>query len=213
MPPVPTPARLAARLGGRLPARGERIGLLGGSFNPAHEGHRHVSLEALRRLRLDAVWWLVSPQNPLKPQVGMAPLAARLAAARAMTRHPRLLATDLEALLGTRYTADTVQRLTRRLPGRRFVWLMGADNLIQIDRWESWTEIFHALPVAVLARPSYSLEASSAKAAQRFRRFRLPERRAAALPAEVPPAWAFLHIRLSALSATQIRTGRRPSGW
>ena len=212
MPPVPTPARLAARLGGRLPARGQRIGLLGGSFNPAHGGHRHVSLEALRRLRLDAVWWLVSPQNPLKPQAGMAPLAERLAGARALARHPRLLVTDLEALLGTRYTADTVRLLTRRLPGRRFVWLMGADNLIQIDRWESWTEIFHALPVAVLARPSYSLGASSAKAAQRFRRYRLPERRAARLPAEVPPAWAFLHIRLSALSATQIRTGRRPPG-
>ena len=212
MPPLPTPARIAARLGDRLPAKGQRIGLLGGSFNPAHQGHRHVSLEAMRRLRLDAVWWLVSPQNPLKPQAGMAPLAERMARARQLADDPRLVVTDLEELLGTQYTADTLRALRRRLPGRRFVWLMGADNLIQIDRWEAWTEIFHSLPVAVLARPTYSLRASSAKAAQRFRRFRLPERRAERLATAEPPAWAFLHIRLSALSATQIRNGRRPAG-
>ncbi len=210
MPPLPTPARIAASLGGRLPARGQRIGLLGGSFNPAHAGHRHVSLEALRRLRLDAVWWLVSPQNPLKRTDGMAPLAERLARARQVAAHPRILASDLESLLGTRYTADTLRTLRRRLPGRRFVWLMGADNLVQIDRWESWTEIFHTLPVAVLARPTYSLRASSAKAAQRFRRRRLPEARADRLAAARPPAWAFLHIRLSALSATEIRNGADP---
>lgn len=207
-PPVPTPARLAAALGGSLPVAGQRIGLLGGSFNPAHEGHRHVSLEALRRLELDAVWWLVSPQNPLKPQRGMAPFAERLAGARALARQPRIRVTGLEALLGTRYTADTLTALTRRFRGVRFVWLMGADNLIQVSRWEAWTQIFHAVPVAVLARPTYSLRASSAKAAQRFRRHRLSETRAAGLADRTPPAWAFLHIRLSALSATQIRASR-----
>ena len=208
---IPTPARLAATLGGRLPVAGQRIGLLGGSFNPAHAGHRHVSLEALRRLGLDAVWWLVSPQNPLKPVAGMAPFAQRLAEARAVARHPRLRVTGLEALLGTRYTADTLTALTRRFRGVRFVWLMGADNLIQVSRWEAWTQIFHVVPVAVLARPTYSLRASSAKAAQRFRRRRLPETRAASLAAQQPPAWALLHIRLSALSATQIRAARRRS--
>lgn len=211
MTAVPTVARLAATLGGRPPVAGQRIGLLGGSFNPAHAGHRHVSLEALRRLGLDAVWWLVSPQNPLKPVAGMAPFAQRLAEARGVARHPRLRVTGIEALLGTRYTADTLTALTRRFRGVRFVWLMGADNLIQVSRWEAWTQIFHAVPVAVLARPTYSLRASSAKAAQRFRRRRLSETRAAGLAAQQPPAWALLHIRLSALSATQIRAARRRS--
>ncbi len=204
-----TPARLAATLGGRLPVAGQRIGLLGGSFNPAHAGHRHVSLEALRRLGLDAIWWLVSPQNPLKPAAGMAPFTERLADARRLASHPRIQATGLEALLGTRYTADTLTALTRRFRGVRFVWLMGADNLIQVSDWEDWTRIFHAVPVAVLARPTYSLRASSAKAAQRFHRHRLSERRAAGLADRDPPAWALLHIRLSALSATQIRAARR----
>lgn len=205
---LPTPARLGAALGGRLPAPGRRIGLLGGSFNPAHDGHRHVSLEALRRLALDEVWWLVSPQNPLKPTASMAPFAERLAGAQALARHPAIRVTGLEGLLGTRYTADTLVRLTARLRGVRFVWLMGADNLIQVSRWEAWTQIFHRVPVAVLARPTYSLRASSAKAAQRFRRERLSEARAAGLADQEPPAWALLHIRLSALSATQIRAAR-----
>jgi len=209
--PLATPARLAARLGARLPAPGRRIGILGGSFNPAHEGHRQASLEALRRLGLDQVWWLVSPQNPLKREAGMAPLAERLAGARRIARHPRILVTDIESLLGTRYTADTLRALVDRLRRRRFVWLMGADNLIQIVRWEDWSRIFHTLPVAVLARPTYSLRASSAKAAQRFRRRRLPEARARHLPEQRTPAWAFLHIRLSPLSATDIRQ-RRSTG-
>jgi nicotinate-nucleotide adenylyltransferase len=208
-PAVPTRARLGAALGGHLPVAGQRIGLLGGSFNPAHGGHRHISLAALRRLGLDAVWWLVSPQNPLKPAAGMAPLAERLAGARALARHPRIRVAALETLLGTRYTADTLTALKRRFPGVRFVWLMGADNLIQVSDWENWTQIFHAVPVAVLARPTYSLRASSAKAAQRFRRGRLSEQGAAGLADREPPAWAFLHIRLSALSATQIRAARR----
>jgi nicotinate-nucleotide adenylyltransferase len=192
---------------------GRRIGLLGGSFNPAHEGHREISLQALARLGLDEVWWLVSPQNPLKPVAGMAPFARRLAEARAVARHPRIRVTDLEARLGTRHTAATLRRLTRRFPGIRFVWLMGADNLVQIDRWRAWQQIFHLVPVAVWARPSYCFRALAAKAARRFAGARLQENAGRLLPATDPPAWVFVHGRLNPLSATAIRTapeaGRR----
>jgi len=187
---------------------GPRIGLLGGSFNPAHEGHRHLSLEALARLGLDQVWWLVSPQNPLKPADGMAPFAERLAAARALARHPRVRVSDLEARLGTNHTADTLARLQRRFPRHRFVWLMGADNLAGINRWKRWPQIFNAVPVAVWARPSYSLKALAAKAARRFAGVRLKESAGRLLPARRPPAWVFVHGRLNPLSATSIRAAR-----
>jgi len=206
---MPTRAELAQSLGGRLPPAGARIGLLGGSFNPAHEGHRHISLEALKRLGLDRVWWLVSPQNPLKEAEGMAPLAERLAGARKLAAGPQLLATDIESRLGTRYTADTISALRRHFPKVKFVWLMGADNLIQIDRWENWQRIFHGVAVAALARPTYSLRASRSKAAERFKAARWAERRVRGLADAGPPAWAFLHIRLSPLSATRIRAARR----
>jgi len=185
---------------------GRRIGLLGGSFNPAHQGHREISLQALARLGLDEVWWLVSPQNPLKPVAGMAPFKDRLEGARAVARHPRLKVTDLEARLGTRHTAATLRRLTRRFPGHRFVWLMGADNLAQIDRWHAWQQIFHLVPVAVWARPSYCFRALAAKAARRFAGARLKENAGRLLPATDPPAWVFVHGRLNPLSATAIRT-------
>jgi len=205
----------AGRHGDDAPPRrsGRRIGLLGGSFNPAHEGHREISLQALARLGLDEVWWLVSPQNPLKPVAGMAPFAHRLAEARTVARHPRIRVTDLEARLGTRHTAATLRRLTRRFPGIRFVWLMGADNLVQIDRWRAWQQIFHLVPVAVWARPSYCFRALAAKAARRFAGARLQENAGRLLPATDPPAWVFVHGRLNPLSATAIRTtpeaGRR----
>ncbi|MBI3514287.1 MAG: nicotinate-nucleotide adenylyltransferase [Proteobacteria bacterium] len=182
-----------------------RIGLLGGSFNPAHDGHRHLSMEAIRHLKLDGVWWLVSPQNPLKPAAGMAPLAQRLAGARAIARHPKLMVTDLETRLGTVYTADTLRRLTRMFPHARFVWLMGADNLVQISRWERWHDIFEAAPVAVFARPTYCLQALASVAAHRFDRFRVPERSAGRLFGRNPPRWVFLHTRLHPASATRIR--------
>jgi nicotinate-nucleotide adenylyltransferase len=207
-----TPYRLARALGGWLPAPGQRIGLLGGSFNPAHGGHLTVSETALKALQLDEVWWLVSPQNPLKPKAGMAPLEDRLASARAaIGRTPRLRATALEASLGTLYTLDTLRALTRRFPGVRFVWLMGADNLIQVSRWAHWPEIFHTVPVAVFDRPNYSLRASASKAAQRFRQARLDEGRAHRLADTPPPAWVFLHRTRDARSATAIRAreGRR----
>lgn len=186
-----------------------RVGLLGGSFNPAHEGHRAISLAALQRLGLDEVWWLVSPQNPLKPVAGMAPFAERLAAAEAAARHPRIRVTDIEARLGTQYTADTLERLTRRFPAHAFLWLMGADNLLQIHKWRDWQRIFHLLPVAVLARPSYSLRALAAPAAQRFLRARWPERLARELVQAEPPAWVLIHGPLHPASATAIRAARR----
>lgn len=182
-----------------------RIGLLGGSFNPAHAGHRHISLEALRRLGLDEVWWLVSPQNPLKPVAGMAPLAQRLAGAARVARHPRIRATGIEAVLGTRYTADTLERLVRRFPNSRFVWLMGADNLAQIPRWERWPSIFSTIPIAIFDRSPYSFKALAGKPARRFARRRLPERQASVLADMQPPAWVFLHTRLHPASATVIR--------
>jgi nicotinate-nucleotide adenylyltransferase len=162
-------------------------------------------MEAIRHLKLDGVWWLVSPQNPLKSEAGMAPLAERLAGARRLARHPKLLVGDLETRLGTVYTADTLRRLTRIFPHARFVWLMGADNLIQISRWERWHEIFKAVPVAVFARPSYCLKALASVAAHRFDRFRIPERRAGRLAGRNPPRWVFLHTRLHPASATRIR--------
>lgn len=204
-PPPLTPAELGAELGGCLPPAGARIGLLGGSFNPAHDGHREVSREALRRLGLDRVWWLVSPQNPLKSTTEMAPLAQRLASARAAADDPRILVTGLETRLGSAYTADTLDALTRLLPRVRFVWLMGADNLIQVHHWQDWQEIFNTLPVAVFDRPSYSLRALSGKAAHAFARYRLDERSARRLAGARPPAWVFIHCRLNPQSATAIR--------
>jgi nicotinate-nucleotide adenylyltransferase len=194
-----------------LPRRAKRVGLLGGSFNPAHAGHLHISRQALAKLRLDEVWWLVSPQNPLKSARGMAPLAERVAAARALARHRRIRVSAIESELGTTYTAETVVRLIARFPGIRFVWLMGADNLIQINRWRRWRAIFAAVPVAVFARPAYSLQALASVAARQFAKARIAEMAAGALADMRPPAWAFLRIPLSAASATAIRA-RRDSG-
>lgn len=204
-----TRAALAASLGSYVPPRGAKIGLLGGSFNPAHEGHRHISLEALKRLDLDEVWWLVSPQNPLKSSDDMGALADRVASARTVAAHPRIRVTALEALYGVQYTADTVSVLTRQLPGVRFVWLMGADNLRQIASWQDWPQIFHTLVIAVFDRPSYSLPAVSSIAAYRFARQRLREEQARKLATLDPPAWVYIHSRLVTKSATEIRTRQR----
>jgi nicotinate-nucleotide adenylyltransferase len=184
------------------------IGLLGGSFNPAHQGHRHISLQALRSLGLDEVWWLVAPQNPLKPVDGMAPLAERLEGATRLVRHPRIRITALEAELGTRYTADTLAELRRRFPACRFVWLMGADNLAQIVRWGRWTTIFQSVAVAVFDRSPYSYPSLAGKAAKRFAFSRLPAHRGARLADRDPPAWVFLHLRRHPASATAIRRDR-----
>ena len=196
--------------GERVSGMAQRIGILGGSFNPAHRGHLDISLKALRQLGLDQVWWLVSPQNPLKPADGMAPFAERLAAARRMARNPRIRVTDLEQRLGSRYTAESLKLLRRRFPETRFVWLMGADNLAQIAQWRDWQQIFHLVPIAVFARPSYCFRALAAKAARRFARYRLKEGAGRRLATSEPPAWLFVHGRLNPISATEIR--RRRSG-
>jgi len=185
-----------------------RVGLLGGSFNPAHDGHRHVSLLALKLLDLDYVWWLVSPQNPLKPRRGMASLDERLAGGRLVANHPRILVTDLECDLGTRFTAETLDGLHRRFPRTRFVWLMGADNLSQIPRWQNWTKIFNGTTVAVFSRPPYSLSALHGQAAQRYRCRRVGQARARKLPGMEPPAWVFFQNPLHPASATEIRRRR-----
>jgi nicotinate-nucleotide adenylyltransferase len=185
-----------------------RIGLLGGSFNPAHEGHRDISLAALAYLDLDEVWWLVSPQNPLKPQKGMASFEERMARARAMAHHPRIRVTDIEHRLGTRYTADTLRKLVTRFPSYRFVWLMGADNLAQIASWADWTRIFHLTPIAVFDRPTYTNKALTSLAARRFRRSRRREAALKTLATASLPAWVFVHHRLNPISATQIRAER-----
>ena len=184
------------------------VGLLGGSFNPAHEGHLHISLIALQRIGVDEVWWMVSPQNPLKPTEGMDPLSERLRAARCMARHPRILVTDIETRLRTRYTADTLQKLRRIYPNTVFVWMMGADNLAQIPRWERWIQIFRRVPVAVFDRTTYSFRSLAGKAARRFARWRIPPHRARRLSSVETPAWTFLHSRLHPASATGIRARR-----
>ena len=188
--------------------RERRVGLLGGSFNPAHAGHLSVSQEALKRLDLDEIWWLVSPQNPLKPEYGMAPFAARLESAKKMSRNRHIRVTGIEQRLGTRYTADTLKALKRRFPRVRFVWLMGADNLIQIPDWEEWEKIFKSTPIAVFNRPTYSLRALAGQAAQRFRRARVGERAARRMATMAPPAWAFINMRPHPASATSIRAAR-----
>ncbi len=209
-PRVTAPGRRCCA-GKEVLSRPRAIGLLGGSFNPAHAGHRHISEIALKRLRLDELWWLVSPQNPLKPVAGMAPFAERLAGARAIARHPRIRVTGIEADLRTSYTAETLRRLTRRFPRIRFIWLMGADNLAQIHQWKDWTQIFNTVAVAVLARPSYCLRALAGPAAHRFSRNRVPESASGALRRRRPPAWVFLVGPLNPLSATVIRARRRSS--
>ena len=181
-----------------------RVGLLGGSFNPAHQGHLHVSLEALKRLGLDEIWWLVAPQNPLKPIAGMASLKERMASATRVARDPRIRILDLETRLGTHFTADTLAALQTRWPGIEFVWLMGADNLAQIRHWKDWQAIFARVPIAVFARPTYCRTALAELAAQRFSRARVT-RETRRFSEIKPPAWIFLPVKLDLHSATAIR--------
>ena len=187
------------------------IGLLGGSFNPAHAGHRHISVEALRRLGLDQVWWLVSPQNPLKEADGMAPLDARLESANAMARHPRIHPTAIESQLGTRFAVDTVAALQRRYPQHRFIWIMGADNLLQFHRWKAWRNLSRRVPIAVVSRPHYIGPSYFAPAMAWLRRFRRRSGTAAQWTRWRLPAIVILPIRLDSLSATVIRS--RDPGW
>jgi nicotinate (nicotinamide) nucleotide adenylyltransferase/ribosome silencing factor RsfS/YbeB/iojap len=184
---------------------------LGGSFNPAHQGHIHLSLLALRRLALDEVWWLVSPQNPLKPVAGMAAFAVRLERARRVAAgHRRIIVSDLENRLGgSYYTADTLDTLRRRFPRLRFVWLMGADNLVQLRRWERWNEIFRSVAIAVFDRAPHSLKALTGLPARCYARHRVPISEARRLAERKPPAWVFFHTPLDPSSATRIRSERQ----
>jgi nicotinate-nucleotide adenylyltransferase len=182
---------------------GARIGLLGGSFNPAHEGHRHLSLVALRRAKLDMVWWLVSPQNPLKGATDMAPLEKRLQKAREVGAHPDIEVTAIETELRTRYTVDTIAALRKRFPNAHFVWLMGGDNLAQFHLWRRWQAIAAMVPIAVVARPGFTARALSSPAAIALAAARL--RDAAHLADRAPPAWAFIQERLDPASATALR--------
>lgn len=195
------------RTGFPLARPGLRIGILGGSFDPAHAGHVLISKVALRRLKLDRVWWLVSPGNPLKPH-GPGPLPQRMAAARRLIHDPRILVTDLEARLGLRMTADTLAALARLYSGVHFVWLMGSDNMVQFHHWDRWRQIAADVPIAVLARPGSRLAARQSVAALTLRAFRLPETRARALATRATPAWVLLNLPMSGLSSTQLRKGR-----
>ena len=183
-----------------------RIGILGGSFNPAHSGHRAISLAAIGALGLDEVWWLVSPGNPLKERAGdMAPLAVRLASARAMARHAPIRPSAIELQLGTRYTIDTVRSLVRRYPKKRFIWLMGADNLAQFDRWKDWRGIAREVPIAVVARPGYDGAAHAAPAMGWLRRFMRPVDQAKSWTKWRMPALVLLRFRPDPTSATRLR--------
>ena len=180
------------------------IGLLGGSFDPAHAGHALISREALKRFGLDEVWWLVSPGNPLKTK-GPAPLGERMAHARTIMRHPRVRVTDLEARFGTRFTHATLRALIKAYPGVRFVWLMGADNLASFHHWDRWREIMEMVPVGVMARPGQRISARMSPASRRFRQFRLSGREAGLLCTSEPPRLCFLNVPMSDLSSTALR--------
>ncbi len=197
----------------RLPphAPSMRIGLFGGSFNPPHEGHLAASRIALKRLKLDRLWWLVSPGNPLKDTRGLASLDARLAACRLLAAHPRIAVTGFEAQIKTRFTYDTLRYLRRRCPGARLVWIMGADNLLSFHRWRHWREIARLIPIAVIDRPGATLKAASAKAAQAFSKARLREGEAPTLALRRPPALVYLHVKRVAQSSTALRAQRNNS--
>jgi nicotinate-nucleotide adenylyltransferase len=189
-------------------ARGMRIGLFGGTFDPPHAAHRAACLLAMRRLGLDRVWWLVTPGNPLKDTDGLTPLAQRIAAARALANHPRIDVTDLEADLGTSYTYETIYYLVQRCPGVQFVWIMGADNLRHFHRWQRWRDIAKLVPIAVVDRLGPSLYSAAGVAGNALAWARIPETAAKSLPGRKPPAWLFLHGLKSPLSSTALRAAR-----
>ncbi|WP_300073110.1 nicotinate-nucleotide adenylyltransferase [uncultured Ruegeria sp.] len=188
---------------------GQVIGLFGGSFDPPHQGHVHVTLEAMKAFGLDRVWWLVSPGNPLKER-GPAPSARRMAAAREMMQHPRVEVTDIEALTGTRATADTLAAMRRLYPQVRFVWLMGADNLAQFHRWKDWRQIMDSVPVGVVARPGDRISARMSPAARAYAQYRIDGQARHLLGRAAAPAWCFVNVPMINVSSTEIR-GR--GGW
>jgi nicotinate-nucleotide adenylyltransferase len=186
-------------------APGLRIGLFGGSFNPPHAGHRLVTLTALKRLKLDRIWWIVTPGNPLKDTAKLAPLTARMQACRALMPEPRVDITDFEAGIGTRYTLDSLRYLKRRCAGVRFVWIMGADNLCQFHRWQGWREIAALMPIAIIDRPGATLKSMASPAAQALHKRRAREQTSAILAQQKAPRWLMLHGPRSPLSSTALR--------
>ena len=182
-----------------------KVGLLGGSFNPAHEGHAHVAETALARLGLDRVIWLVSPQNPLKSSKETASLKTRMASARQMARGRSMIVSDAETRLQVQYTLDTLRLLKNRYPRVHFVWLMGADNLASFHRWKGWVQIIHEVPMVVVSRPWAGLKSRFAPAARRFARARWPSNRSRLLPFAKPPAWSYLRGPLNFNSSTALR--------
>jgi len=190
-----------------LPAytSGMRVGLLGGSFNPPHDGHRAISLFALKRLKLDRVWWMVTPGNPLKENGALRALADRVEAARAVANDPRIEVSCLESVIRTRFTIDTINFLRRRASDLSFVWIMGADNLAQFHRWQDWQRIAAQVPIAVVDRPPTSFRALASPAAQALARYRLPENEAVRLADRQAPAWVFLTGLKLSLSSTDLR--------
>lgn len=183
----------------------KRIGLLGGSFNPAHAGHLHLSLEALKSLGLDEVWWLVSPANPLKSRSELADYDKRLKSAQHIAQHPHIRVTDIEARHGWRYTYDTICGLQHLYPRTKFVWLMGADNLAHFHRWRRWQALAACIPIAVFDRTPFTFSALPSRFAMRYRRQRINESQARGLIHRQAPAWAYVHMRRHPLSATQLR--------
>jgi len=188
---------------------GQRIGLMGGTFNPPHAGHLQVAETAIRRLGLDQLWWLVTPGNPLKSNGSLPPLAKRMDAARRMADNPRIKVTGFEAALGSAYTVDTISFLCRRHPGVHFVWVMGADGLQSFHRWRHWVRIAESVPIAVIDRPGHTLQSLSSPAARALAKAFVPSARAMRLAGLAPPAWTFLSSRLSPLSSTALRSQRR----
>ncbi len=188
---------------------GQVVGLFGGSFDPPHRGHVHVTREAMKAFGLDRVWWLVSPGNPLKAR-GPAPLARRIEAARAVMQHPRVEVTDIEALTGTRATADTLAALRRLYPQVRFVWLMGADNLAQFHRWKDWRQIMDSVPVGVVARPGDRISARMSPAARLYAKYRIDGQARHLLGRAQAPAWCFVNVPMVDLSSTELR---KRGGW
>lgn len=184
---------------------GQRVGIMGGSFNPPHDGHRIVAETAIKRLNLDQLWWVVTPGNPLKNHNGLPTLEKRMALARRCARGPRMKVTGFETELGTPYTAATLAFLKQRHPGVRFVWVMGADNLATFHRWQKWRGIAGMMPIAAVDRPGYRLKALAQLAAMALAHARIPETKSATLARRNPPAWTFLTSRLSPLSSTRLR--------
>ena len=194
----------ASRLGFHLEP-GMRVGLFGGSFNPAHEGHAHVAETARKRLGLDRVIWLVSPQNPLKSSHETAPLKTRMEGVRKHARGRAMVVSDAETRLGAQYSIDTIRALKARFPRVQFVWIMGADSLASFHRWRGWTQIMAEIPVAVVSRPWISLKSRFSPAARRFAHARRPASQARLLPGSTPPQWVFLTGPLNFQSSTLLR--------